>query len=156
MASGFMNTIRESIQQGWKDPLQPIIVVHDSNTNYVPTRMIFEIRKFYDEYYTDFCSSFGPKIKLLFDLLAGDAYERAMPMTMIDDNTIEFTGNADSMIRMYDKIMNCKDLVVECDTKREDLIPKYVNNPLLRFILEKGCCTVRDESSYTVRFRKLN
>lgn len=28
MASGFFNNIRESIQEGWKDPLQPIIVVH--------------------------------------------------------------------------------------------------------------------------------
>lgn len=28
MASGFFNNIRESIQEGWEQPLQPIIVVH--------------------------------------------------------------------------------------------------------------------------------
>ena len=28
MASGFFNNIRESIREGWKQPLQPIIVVH--------------------------------------------------------------------------------------------------------------------------------
>ena len=28
MASGFMNNIRESLREGWKNPLQPIIVVH--------------------------------------------------------------------------------------------------------------------------------
>ena len=66
MASGFFNNIRKSIEEDWNIPLQPIIVVHDSNTNYVPTSKIFEIRKFYDTNYTDYCSSFGPKIKLLF------------------------------------------------------------------------------------------
>ena len=155
MASGFFNNIRESIQEGWKDPLQPIIVVHDSNTNYVPVSKIFEIRKFYDTYYTDFCAGFGPKIKLLFDLLAGDAYERAMPMKMIDKDTIEFTGNAYSMIKMYDKIMGCKDLKVECNMKREDLIPNFVQNPIDRFIREKGTNIVKDLSSYTVQFKRI-
>lgn len=28
MTSGFMNNIRESIKEGWKQPLQPIITVH--------------------------------------------------------------------------------------------------------------------------------
>ena len=155
MASGFFNNIRESIQEGWKDPLQPIIVVHDSNTNYVPVSKIFEIRKFYDTYYTDFCAGFGPKIKLLFDLLAGDAYERAMPMKMIDENTIEFSGNAYSMVKMYDKIMGCKDLKVECSMKREDLVPNFVQNPIDRFIREKGTNIVKDLSSYTVQFKRL-
>lgn len=31
MARGFMNNIRESIKQDWKQPLQPIIVVHKSS-----------------------------------------------------------------------------------------------------------------------------
>ena len=155
MARGFMNNIRESLRENWNKPLQPIIVVHDSNTNYVDVAKIFEIRKFYDTYYTEFCASFGPKIRLLFDLLAGDAYERAMEMKMIDDNTIEFTGNAYSMVKMYDKIMNCPTLKVQCDTKREDLIPKWVTDPIDRFIKEKGTNIIKDLSSYTVRFTKV-
>lgn len=156
MARGFYNNIRESIQQGWKNPLQPLIVVHDSNTNYVPVSKIFEIRKFYDTYYTEYCASFGPKIRLLFDLLAGDSYERAMDMKMLDDNTIEFTGSADSMLPMYDRIMGCKDLRVICNYSREDLIPKYVTDPLQRLILEKGACMVKDLSSYKVQFKKVS
>lgn len=87
--------------------------------------------------------------------MAGDAYERAMPMKMIDDNTIEFSGNAYSMIKMYDKIMNCKDLKVECNMKREDLVPNWVTNPIDRFIKEKGTNIVKDLSSYTVQFRRI-
>ena len=56
----------------------------DSNTNYVPTSKIFEIRKFYDTHFTDYCASFGPKIRLLFDLLAGAAYEAACPLITIE------------------------------------------------------------------------
>jgi hypothetical protein len=52
--------------------------------------------------------------------------------------------------------MNCKDLVVECDTKREDLIPNWVENPMLNFILEKGVNMFKDLSQYTIRFKKLN
>lgn len=68
MSRGFYNNIRVSLRQGWKQPLQPIIVVHDSNTNYIPVSKVFEMRPFYDKYYTEYCASFGPKILLLFDL----------------------------------------------------------------------------------------
>ena len=76
-------------------------------------------------------------------------------MKMIDDNTIEFTGNAYSMIRMYDRIMRCKDFKVECSVRREDLIPNFVNHPIDRFIREKGTNIVKDLSSYTVQFKRV-
>ena len=155
MASGFMNNIRVSAHLwGTYKSLIPIIVVHDSNTNYVPAERIFEVRKFYDTNYTDYCASFGPKIKLLFDLLCGDSYERAMDMKNLDDQTIQFTGSAYSMKKMYDKIMN-SGLNVVCDTKYEDLIPEWVTDPIDRFIREKGTCIIKDTSSYTVQFKKV-
>ena len=157
MASGFMNNIRVSAQQ-WNPSraLKPIIVVHDSNTNYVPVEKIFEIRRFYDTNYTDYCASFGPKIRLLFDLLCGDSYERAMDMKAIDDNTIQFSGSAYSMRKIYEKIMNCSNLQVECDTKYEDLVSEWVTNPIDRFIQEKGTCIIKDTSKYTVTFKKIS
>lgn len=156
MASGFFNNIRVSSKEwGMEKALIPIIVVHDSNTNYLPVERIFELRKFYDKNYTDYCSSFGPKIKLLFDLLCGDSYERANEMKS-GDNTIQFTGNAYSLRRTYEKIMNCKALKVECDMKYEDLVPNWITNPIDRFIREKGTCIIKDISSYTVTFKKLN
>lgn len=156
MASGFMNNIRVSADQwGLNRALKPIIVVHDSNTNYVPVERIFEIRKFYDKYYTDYCASFGPKIKLLFDLLCGDSYERAMEMKSIDDNTIQFTGSAYSIQKIYNKLMNCKSIKVECDTPYENIVPQWVTDPIDRFIQEKGTCIIKDNSRYTVSFTKV-
>ena len=76
-------------------------------------------------------------------------------MKMIDENTIEFTGNAYSMVKMYDKIMNCKDLKVECNMRREDLVPQFVQHPIDRFIREKGTNIVKDLSSYTVQFKRV-
>ena len=155
MASGFMNNIRESIKEGWKNILQPIIVVHDSNTNYVPISKIFDIRKFYDINYTDYCSSFGPRIKLLFDLLSGVSYEKACPMKQIDENTIEYKGSAYSLLAIYDRIMNCKDLKVECNVSRDSLVPKWITNPMDRFIRENGTSIVKDISKYTIQFKRL-
>ena len=122
----------------------------------MPTEKIFEIRRFYDKNFTDFCAGFGPKIKLLFDLLSGTAYEAATEMKTIDDNTIEFSGPADSLLRTYDKIMNCPKMIVECSMKREDLIPKYEEDAMLRFIKEKGTCMTMDESKYKIQFKRIS
>lgn len=114
------------------------------------------MRNFYDTYYTGYCKAINPPgITLLFDLLAGDSYERAMEMKQIDKNTIEFSGNAYSMLKMYDKIMGCKDLKVECDTKRENLIPQWITHPIDRFLREKGTNIIKDVSKYKVQFKKL-
>ena len=156
MACGFMNNIRKSIEEKWKQPLQPIIVVHDSNTNYVPVEKMFEIRSFYDTNYTKYCSTIGPGIFLLFDLLAGYSYETAKEMKQIDNNTIEFSGDAYSILKIYDKLMNCKSINVSCDQTREWIEEQkmMIEDPVDRFIREGGCNMTKDISSITVRFHK--
>lgn len=127
----------------------------DSNTNYVPVSKIFDIKGFYDQNYTGYCKSFGPKIVLLFDLLSGVSYERAVTLKQVDQDTIEYSGNAYSLLGLYDRLMGCRDLVIECDTKREDLIPNLVTDPIDRFIRENGTCIVKDISEYTIKFHRV-
>lgn len=79
-----------------------------------------------------------------------------MDMKAIDDNTIQFSGSAYSMRKIYEKIMNCRSLQVECDTKYEDLVSEWVTNPIDRFIQEKGTCIIKDTSKYTVTFKKIS
>lgn len=158
MACGFFNNIRVSEEQNWNMPLQPIIVVHDSNTNYVPVSKIFDMRKYYDEHYTAFCAGINPPgIYLLFDLLAGYSYELAAPLKQIDNDTIEFSGSATSILKIYDKIMNCPDIRVESDMKRDDVVSQIalVDDPYYRFILEGGCNMTKDLSKVTVRFHRV-
>ena len=157
MACGFMNNIRTSYIEGWKQPLQPIIVVHDSNTNYVPVSKIFDILGFYKEHYTKYCSGIGPGIMLLFDLLSGYSYETAKEMKQIDQDTIEYNGDAYSILKIYDKIMNCPELTVECDKTREEIESqiKMVTDPYDRFIRAEGCNMVKDESTVKVQFHRV-
>jgi hypothetical protein len=157
MACGFFNNIRVSEEQGWKMPLQPIIVVHDSNTNYVPVEKIFDMREYYNKNYTAFCAGINPPgIFLLFDLLAGYSYELAAPLKQIDPDTIEFSGSATSIIKIYDKIMGSPNIKTECDTERDQIISQInlVDDPYYRFILEGGCNMTKDLSSVTVRFHR--
>lgn len=159
MASGFMHNIKASIEEGWENPLQPIIVVHDSNTNFCPISKFFDLKKFYDVNYTEYCmNNMGDvKICLLFDLLIGTTYDKAETIKQIDDNTIEITGNANSLIDLYDRLMRFPDLIqVECSVKREELVPQYITNPIERFILEKGTSIIKDLSNYTIQFYKVN
>lgn len=156
MACGFMNNIRESLKENWKQPLQPIIVVHDSNTNYVPVERIFDMRSFYDEYYTKYCSTIGPGIFLLFDLLAGYSYETAKEMKQVDKDTIEFSGDAYSILKIYDKIMSCRSIKVQCDKTRKWIEEQkmMITDPIDRFIREEGCNMTKDISNITVRFHR--
>jgi hypothetical protein len=157
MACGFNNDIRVSLQEGWKKPLQPLIVVHDSNTSYLDVSKIYDINRFYDENFTEYCASVGPKIRLLFDLLVGYSYERATTLKTIDKDTIEFTGSAYQIIGLYDKIMSCTDTISECDKTREEIIEsaEFVDDCIKRFILENGCNMVKDLSNITVRFHRV-
>lgn len=77
-----------------------------------------------------------------------------MEMKTIDDKTIEFSGSALSMLSLYDRLMNSKDISISCSVKREDLVPNWVTNPVERFIREKGTCIRKDLSNYTVQFYK--
>ena len=157
MSKGFFNNIRVSIQEGWKNPLQPIITVHDSNTNIVPTEKIFDMRKFYDKNYTMYLKGVRPHIMLLFDLLVGTAYEYAKTLEQIDDDTIQFTGDCTSLLKLYDKIMNCKKLKVECNMTREELVNgrKMITDPMQRFIMENGCSLEKDVSTVDIRFHRV-
>lgn len=155
MACGFYNNIRQSLIEGWKVPLQPIIVVHDSNTNYVPVDKLFEISEFYQTHYTDFCSKIGPKIKLLFDLLMGYSYEMACPIKMLSDGSLEVSGSALAILKFYDKVQMCS-FPVTCSMSREDIVDsiKLVNSPYQRFILEGGCNMTKDLSKLKVTFKR--
>jgi hypothetical protein len=163
MACGFYNNIRVSILDGatnkhslfYQHALQPIIVVHDSNTNYVPVDAIFDIRNFYDTHYTEYCHNIGPGIYLLFDLLVGYSYELADTLVQVDPNTIEFSGSAYSILKLYDKLMQCS-FPVECNMSREDIENsiKFCTDPYDRFIREEGCNMVKDLSKITVQFHR--
>ena len=154
MSSGFFNNIRVSIKEG--DPLVPIITVHDSNTNYISLLRLFSISSYYQTHYTGYCKGITPHITLLFDLNLGVSYEASMCLKQIDEDTIEFSGSAYQLLSLYDKLMNHKDLIkVECNVKREDLISRFVTNPIERFILEKGTSMIKDLSNYTIQFHKI-
>lgn len=89
-------------------------------------------------------------------MLAGYSYETAKELKQIDDNTIEFTGDAYSLLKIYDKIMACKKINVVCDKTREEIERsiQFVTDPYYRFILEGGCNMTKDTSKITIKFTK--
>jgi hypothetical protein len=79
-----------------------------------------------------------------------------MPLKVVDDRTIEFTGSAYQILSLYDRLINSEDIKVEANMKREDIVNKWIEDPVQRFIMEKGTCVWKDVSSYTIQFRKLD
>ena len=94
---------------------------------------------------------------MLFDLLAGYSYETAKELKTIDQNTIQFNGDAFSILKIYDKIMGCPDLRVECSMTRDEIIRsmQLIQHPIDRFIRENGCNMTKDISNIKIEFRKI-
>lgn len=95
-------------------------------------------------------------INLLFDLEVGANYNDTCSMKTISDNVIEFTGTAESLLQIMNKMDECPGLVYETNVQRGDIIPNYVQNSTKRFILDSGCCMRKDISNYTVQFKKVS
>lgn len=152
MASGFFNDLREATKEDWS--LTSFITVHDSNTCDFPAHKVWDIRKHYDKNFTDFCyNTCG--IKLLFDLEVGNTYQDSCSMKQIDDDTVEFKGNARSILMIIEKMNEDPLCKYEINIPIEDIKPNYIQHPLDRFIREKGCSYVMDTSKYSVQFKRI-
>lgn len=152
MASGFFNDLRVAKENGWN--LTSFITVHDSNTCNFPAHKLWDIRKFYDTNFTDYCYDMTG-IKLLFDLEIGSTYQDSCSMKQLSDDIIEFSGNARSLQMIIERMNEDPLCNYEINLKIEDIIPEYITNPIDRFIREKGCSMVMDISKYSVQFKRL-
>ena len=74
----------------------------------------------------------------------------------MSDDIVEFKGNAHSILQIMDRMNECPGLVYETSIPREEIIPNYMTNPMLKFIDERGCSMVKDKSKYKVQFKKLS
>ena len=87
----------------------------------------------------------------------GYSYETAKELKQIDKDTIEFKGDAYSILKIYDKIMGCRSLNVQCNVTRDEIASqmKLVEDPYQRFILEEGCNMTKDLSEIMVQFHRI-
>ena len=134
--------------------LVPIIVVHDSNTNYFPIDNLFDLRKSYDQYFTGYCTE-RVHSPFLFELYVGVAYQRSAEVKQIDDNTIEMEASAYIINGILEKIDNESHLIVETSIPRDQIVPNFIENRFDRFIREEGCSVVMDTSKYKVQIKKI-
>ena len=153
MSSGFFKDLRVATQEGWA--LTSFVTVHDSNTCDFSADKLWGIRSFYDKNFTDFCYE-KTGIKLLFDILIGVTYEDACEAKQISDDIVELKGNARSHLMIIEEMNNCPGLKYEINVPLESIVPNYIEDPVQRFVKEKGCSMVMDKSSYTIQYRKLS
>lgn len=152
LARGFWNNIRQAKKEGFI--LSPIIVVHDSNTNYFPIEKLFEMRSFYEKNFTEFCEK-QMHIPFLFDLLIGSTYNDAVELKQTSPDKMIITGNAHSILKILWKIDNESSLKYTMNIEKDKIIPNYITNPMQRFIIEKGTSILMDHSEYSVELTKV-
>ena len=130
-------------------------VITDSNTCNFPADKVWSLHEFYDKNFTEFVYN-KCGLNLLFDLEVGSTYQDSCNMKQITDDIVEFKGNARSILMIMDRMDECPGLRYETNVPREQIIPNYMTNPMLRFIDEKGVSMVKDTSKYIVQFKKLS
>ena len=153
MSSGFFNDIREAKKQGWN--LTSLLTVHDSNTSSFLASKLWEVRPFFDWAYTDWCRDVCG-ITLLFDILIGTSYHDACEMKQISSDVVQLKGNARSHLLILERLDHCDGLRYEIDIPRDQIIPDYINDPMHRFMIDKGVSFFIDKSNYTINYKKLS
>ena len=95
-------------------------------------------------------------IKLLFDVLIGFSYMDACEAKQISDDIVELTGNARSHLMILEQLDHCDGLKYEIDMPRDQIVPKFVDNYILRFMIEKGTSMNMDRSKLKICYKRLS
>lgn len=130
LAAGFWNNIRVAKQHGII--MQPIICVHDSNTNQVPAGFMPWLRPFYDENFTGFTRGFTG-VPFLYDLFIGANYNDCCLMEQLAQDTVKISGTSSDILKILYKLDE-SGVEYQLSIDRRDLVPEYVSNPIERFI----------------------
>lgn len=130
LAAGFWNNIRVAKKYGII--MQPIICVHDSNTNQVPAGFMPYLRPFYDENFTGFTRGFTG-VPFLYDLFIGANYNDCCLMEQLAVDTVKLSGSNSDLNKILFKLDQAG-VEYQLNKDRRDLIPEYVTNPIERFI----------------------
>lgn len=153
MASGFYSDVREAIKKDWV--LTSLLTVHDSNVTSFKISRLWSLKSHFDTNFTEFCYKMTG-IKLLFDILVGADYHNTCEVKQISDDVIQLRGSAKSHLLILNQMDHCRGLKYEIDMPRDQIIPDYVESPMLRFLMEKGCSLYLDKSNYTINYKKLS
>ena len=154
LANGFNHVVERAREV--KIPMTNIIVVHDSSENLFGVNHVFDIKKYYEKEFMEYCYGlYGIEFK--FDLMvSGSGYEGFVELKDAGPGQIEICGSGSNIISFLNKIDNESDLKVTTDIPREDIKPLMMTDAIERFISERGCCMIKDTSYYNVKLTKLN
>ena len=155
MSSGFMNNVIQSKEGPVRVPMAPFITVHDSNLVNFPSSFLWSLWEYYTENFMNFVYR-DSGLLLKFDLNIGRTYNDMVEMKQISEDIVELTGSARSLKMIMQSMNECKGLKYQINMPVEDIKENYIEDPLQRFIHEKGCCMVYDDSKFSVQFKKLS
>lgn len=153
LASSFDNMIKEANKRNL--PIYSIGVIHDSNQSLISVDLLWDVVKFYKEAFYDFAlEKYGLKFK--YDLEIGVSYGEMMEVKLLENEDLQLTGTGSTLLKLLDKIKNGSNLRVELVSNNyEELIPKFNNSAMSRFIKKHQTCMILDESEYTIILRQI-
>ena len=147
LVAGFENMVRTAMHDGLT--FSPIGTVHDSSQMIMDAKFIYNCQAHFDLNYTEYIyRSQGVKYK--GDIKIGVNYYDLSKLHVVNENTIELTGSADSINSILSHLRNAgvTDMKLDCD--ESSIIPDYYSSVPKQVARTFGGGAMPDKSTYVV------
>jgi hypothetical protein len=147
LVAGFENMVRTAMHDGLT--FSPIGTVHDSSQMIMDSKFIYNCQAHFDLNYTEYIyRSQGVKYK--GDIKIGVNYYDLSKLHVVNENTIELTGSADSINGILSHLRNAgvTDMKLDCD--ESSIIPDYYSSVPKQVARTFGGGAMPDKSTYVV------
>lgn len=148
LVCGFENMVRTAFHDGLV--FSPIGTVHDSSQMIMDAKFIYNCQAHFDINYTEYLyKTHGVKYK--GDIKLGVNYFDLAKMHIVNENTIQLDGSADSINKILAHLRNAGVTDIKLNVDESSIVPDYYSSVPKQVLRTMGGGAMPDKSSYSVQ-----
>lgn len=150
LVNGFENMVRTAIHDGLT--FSPIGTVHDSSQMIMDARFIYNCQAHFDLNYTEYLYKIHG-VKYKGDIKIGTDYYDLSKMHIVNEDTIELEGSADSIHNIITHLRNAGVTDFELNVPEDSIIPDYYSSVPKQVARTGGGGAMPDKSNHKVEIK---
>jgi hypothetical protein len=147
LVAGFENMVRTAIHDGLT--FSPIGTVHDSSQMIMDAKFIYNCQAHFDKNYTEYLFNIHG-VRYKGDIKLGTNYYDLAKLHIVNENTLELSGTADSINNIIRNLRNAGVNDMKFNIPEDSLIPDYFSSVPKQVARTMGGGAMPDKSSYKV------
>lgn len=150
LVNGFENMVRTAIHDGLT--FSPIGTVHDSSQMIMDARFIYNCQAHFDLNYTEYLYKIHG-VKYKGDIKIGTDYYDLSKMHIVNEDTIELEGSADSIHNIITHLRNAGITDFELNVPEDSITPDYYSSVPKQVARTGGGGAMPDKSNHKVEIK---